>query len=157
MRRILVALAIFTIVGLAPDGGLRVVAGTETQVSAAAEGVFPSGAGFSGISLEGSTFAIGIVVRSDGSAVGGFQTVLFGTSLLGDSQSIALEGSVERGSADAAGSVSFSGTATLDLGDGSPPTDVPFSAIATTSGLKLTIGATELPTQTLGAGSIFIR
>jgi hypothetical protein len=157
MRRILIAIAIFTIVGLASDGGLRVVAAADTEVSAAAEGIFPSGASLSGISLQGSTFAIGIVVQSDGSAVGQFQTVLLGSTLLGSSQSIALEGSVQGGSTGVGGSVSFWGTATLDMGDGTPPTDIPFSAIATTGGLQLTIGATELPTQTLGAGSIFIR
>jgi hypothetical protein len=43
------------------------------------------------------------------------------------------------------------------MGDGSPPTDVPFSAIATADGLQLTIGATELPTQTIGAGAIDIE
>jgi hypothetical protein len=157
MRRILVALVLFTFIGLASDGGLRVVAAAETQVSAAAEGVFPSGASLGGISLQGSTFGIGIVVRPDGSAVGTFQTVLLGSTLLGNSRSIALEGSVQGGSTDASGSVSFWGTATLDMGDGTPPTDVPFNAIATTSGLLLTIGATELPAQTLGAGSISIQ
>ena len=157
MRRILIALAIFTIIGMATDSGHRAVAAADTEVSAAAEGVFPSGASLSGISLQGSTFAIGIVVRSDGSAVGEFQTVLLGSTLLGRSQSISLEGPVQGGSASAPGTVSFWGTATLDMGDGTPATDIPFSAIATTSGLRLTIGATELPTQTLGGGSIFIR
>jgi hypothetical protein len=52
--------------------------------------------------------------------------------------------------------VTFSGTGTLDLGDGSLPTSVPFTAVVTTGGLQLTIGASVLPNQTLSAGSIFI-
>jgi hypothetical protein len=43
------------------------------------------------------------------------------------------------------------------MGDGSLPASVPFSVVVTSDGLQLTVGASVLPTQTLSAGSIFIR
>jgi hypothetical protein len=136
---------------------LRTVAAAETDVSAAAEGVFPSGSTFAGVSLQGSTFAIGVVISATGTAVGEFQTVLLGTSLLGGPRSIALDGAVTSGGLNLDGSATFTGTGRLDLGDGSLPTNVPFTATVTTGGLQLTVGATALPTQTLGAGSIAIQ
>jgi len=156
-RRLLISLALVAIVAWAGAPSFRTSGAAETQVSAAAEGVFPSGTSFSGVSLQGSTFAIGIVIGSSGYAVGEFQTVLVGSSLLGQPQYITLDGAVTAGSANVGGSVMFSGTGRLDLGDGSLATTVPFGATATTGGLTLTIGTTALPTQTLGSGSIFIQ
>jgi hypothetical protein len=129
---------------------------SETQVTAAAAGVFPPGATFNGLPLDGSTFGLGIVVYAGGAATGDFAIVLGATSLLGQPQSITLDGKVSAGTVNADGSVTFSGTGTLDLGDGSLPTSVPFTAVVTTGGLQLTIGASVLPNQTLSAGSIFI-
>jgi hypothetical protein len=157
MRPLLFALALFASIISTTDGGLRVLAASETQVSAAAEGIFPAGAAFGGVSLETSTFALGFVIRSDGSAAGQFQTVLTGTSVLGLAQEIALEGAVTAGNLGAGDTVTFSGTGTLELGDRSLPTAVPFSATASSSGLQLTIGTTALPLQSLDLGSVFIR
>jgi hypothetical protein len=138
---------------LSPSG---VAGATETQVAAAAAGVFPDGTTFNGIPLQGSTFGIGVIVYTGGTATGDFEIALAGTSLLGQPQDITLVGKVSAGAANLDGSVTFSGTGTLDMGDGSLPLDVPFSVTTTTTGLQLTIGTTILPTQTLGAGSIFI-
>ena len=88
--------------------------------------------------------------------LGDFEIVLAGTSAVGQPQDITLVGKVTAGTANPDGSVSFSGTAALDMGDGSLPVSVPFAAVVTTGGLQLTIGTTVLPTQTLGAGDIFI-
>jgi hypothetical protein len=149
------AFAVLAVIVALPS--LRTVAAADTQVSAAAEGVFPSGATYAGVSLQGSTFGIGIVIRSSGSAVGEFQTVLSGTGLLGSARTIALDGAVTAGALNTDGSATFSGTGRLDLGDGSLPTNVPFTATVTAAGLQLTIGATALPTQGLGAGAIDIQ
>jgi hypothetical protein len=157
MASVLVLVAMAIVAGVSSSAPLQTIAAAETDVSAAAEGIFPSGAAFGGVSLQGSTFGIGVVIRSNGSAVGEFQTVLLGTSLLGSPQSISLEGAVSSGLLNADGSATFSGTATLDMGDGSLPTTVPFAATITTGGLQLTIGTTPLPAQGLGAGSISIQ
>ena len=140
----------------AASPSLQAASAAETQVSAAALGVFPSGTSFNGVQLQGSSFGIGVVVYPNGSALGDFEIVLTGTSVLRQPQSITLEAEVDAGSANADGSVTLSGNGTLDLGDGSLPTTVPFSAVATASGLQLTIGTTPLPTQTLSDGSIYI-
>ena len=160
MRKVLLALTVVAAAAMseaAPPTSLQTIAAAETQVSAAAEGIFPSGTSFSGVALQGSTFGIGVVIQPGGSASGQFQTILVGTTLLGQPRSIALQGNVSAGSFNVDGSATFSGTGTLDLGDGSAPTSVPFSATATPGGLLLTIGVTALPLQSLGAGSISIQ
>ena len=158
MKRIALVFALVALFTMAPLLSTSAVAATdETQVAAAAAGVFPDGTTFDGIPLRGSTFGIGVVVYPDGTATGDFEIVLAGTTLLGQPQDITLVGKVSAGTANLDGSVTFSGTATLDMGDGSLPLSVPFSAVVTTGGLQLTIGTTILPTQTLSDdSSIFI-
>jgi len=157
MKKIAISLALAAFLAVAQTGSsAALAAATETQVTAAAAGVFPPGTTFSGVPLDGSTFGVGVVVYPDGTATGDFEIVLTGTSLLGEPQNISLEGKVSAGSVNLDGSVSFSGTGTLDMGDGSLSASVPFSVVVTTGGLQLTIGASVLPTQTLSAGSVFI-
>jgi hypothetical protein len=130
---------------------------SEASVAGVGEGVFPDGASFNGVPLTGSTFGIGVLISGDGSAVGEFQTVLAGSTLVGP-QDISVVGSVTAGSLNADGSATFSGTATVDMGDGLPPADgIPFSVTASTSGLQLVLATTTLPAQTLDAGTITIE
>jgi hypothetical protein len=157
MKRLLLVGVVALVSAAVALSSLRTVAAGDTQVTAAAAGVLPDGASLGGVPLQGSTFGLGVLIHSDGSAEGDFETVLAGTSLLGAPQYITLEGAVSAGASNVGGSVTFSGTARLDLGDGSVPTSVPFSVTATTSGLQLSIGTSVLPTQTLSAGSIFIQ
>jgi hypothetical protein len=127
-------------------------------VTGAAEAIFPNGAAFNGVSLRGLTLGQGLVIRQDGSATGQFQAVLVSTSLIGVPQNVIVEGNVHGGSLDGAGSASFSGTATVDMGDGTATLlEVPFRVTASTKGVGLTLYATELPTATLSAGSITIE
>jgi len=128
-----------------------------TVVTGAGEGVFPSGATFNGIPLSGSTFGSGLEVYSSGAGVGEFYTVLAGTSLLGKPQYITVIGGVSKGSTNADGSVTFGGTASLDLGDGTLPASVPFQVTTTMAGLTLVIGTTTLPSQTVTPASITIN
>jgi hypothetical protein len=136
---------------------------TETTVTAGAAGVFPSGATFSGVPLDGLRFGIGVVISSTGSAMGQFQTTLLGTSALGQAQSIEVEGQASSGSAAVAGTVTFSGSCTIDMGDGTLPLqDVPFtvSVIADGTGqgrLGLVLAATSLPAATVDTGSMTIE
>ena len=127
-------------------------------VSGAAEATLPEGATFNGIPLRGLTLGQGLFIASDGSATGQFQAVLLGTSLLGAAQNITVEGEVSGGSVGADGSATFSGTATVDMGDGTLPlSGVPFTVTASAGSLGLILNAVALPTATLTAGSITVK
>lgn len=127
------------------------------DVTGAGAGVFPSGSQFKGINLQGSTFGHGVIVYGDGTGEGDFFTVLNGTSLLGAPQSVVVSGVVANGSWNADGSVTFGGTSSVNMGDGTPPVSMPFTVTATTGGLTLVLGGTTLPTQTLADGGIAIE
>jgi hypothetical protein len=127
-------------------------------VTGAAEAIFPNGAAFNGVRLSGLTLGQGLFIGQDGSATGQFQAVLLGTSLLGLPQDVIVEGNVRAGSLAGDGSATFSGTATVNMGDGTATLlEVPFWVTASTKSLGLTLYATELPTATLTAGSITIE
>src|SRR5439155_22107742 len=98
-------------------------------------------------------FGKGVIVNTDGSASGTFYNVLDGSTALG-AQTITVNGLVTSGAYNANGSVTYSGSATLDMGDGTPPTSLPFVVTATPQGLTLAIGTTTLPTQSITSGSI---
>src|SRR5438093_1292628 len=91
------------------------------QVTGAGEATFPNGASFNGVPLRGLTLGQGLVIAQDRSARGQFQVVLLGTSFLGVPQEVIVEGEVRDGSSTEDGSVTFSGTATLDMGNGTLP------------------------------------
>jgi hypothetical protein len=131
---------------------------SETVVTGAGEGLFSGSAVLHSVRLQSLEFGQGVIILQDGSATGDFQSLLLGTSLLGQPQTLAVEGKVSSGSVKADGSVIFGGTATVDLGLGTPPlTGIPFSVTATTQGLRLRISTTTLPAGTLTAGSITIE
>src|SRR2546427_2481284 len=127
-------------------------------VTGAGEAIFSAGATLSGLSLSGLTLGQGVSLAQDGSATGQFQAVLYGTSLLGARQEVTVEGEVRNGFVIGVGSATFSGTATVDLGDGTLPLPgVPFTVTASTGSLGLILGATALPTAAVTAGSITIE
>ena len=62
------------------------------------------------------------------------------------------------GSVGADGSATFSGTATVDMGDGALPLPgVPFTVTASAASLGLILNAVALPTATVTAGSITLK
>ena len=129
----------------------------DVGVTGAAEATLPPGATFNGIPLKGLTLGQGIFIGQDGSVAGQFQAVLRGTTLLGSPRNVVVEGEVSNGSAGG-GSATFSGTATVNLGDGTLPlAGVPFTATASAGSLGLTLNAVALPTATVTAGSITIE
>ena len=129
-----------------------------SSVTAAAEAIFPNGTTFNGVPLSGLTVGQGISIARDGSATGQFHAVLVGTSLLGSPQNVVVEGQVRAGSVAADGSATVSGTATVNMGDGTLPVPgVPFAATVSTNSLALILNATALPTATVSAGSITIE
>lgn len=129
----------------------------QTAVSGAGAAKFASSAVLNGVSLSSLRFGIGVDIAADGTASGSFQS-----TLLGASRKIVVEGNVTSGSSSALASPVFSGTCTIDLGDGTTATGVPFAVtvIKDTSGasvLALTVGSTALPNATVSAGSITTR
>src|SRR5437879_5329573 len=151
-------LASTAILGLSSLMAPAPVAAQDAGVTGAAEAAFPDGATFNGISLKGLTLGQGMFIAPDGSATGQFQAVLLGTSLLGTPQNVTVEGEVRGGSVGADGSATFSGTATVDMGDGTLPLPgVPFIVTVSAGSLGLILNAVALPTATVTAGSITIK
>jgi hypothetical protein len=131
---------------------------SDTGATGAGESAFPTEATFNGISLSGLEIGTGLSIGSDDTATGRLLAVLRGTSLLGQLQEIEVDGKVGSGSIGPDGSATFSGSATVDMGDGSVPLpNVPFTVTATTESLLLTLGTSTLPSATLTAGSITIE
>src|SRR5687768_16399506 len=97
-------LALVLTIGLAraEDGGMIAGAGT---------GEFPGGATLAGVALNGLDFGQGVLTSPDGSALGAFHAVLRGPAQL-----VSVDGTVTAGAV--AGMATFSGTATVSLGDG---------------------------------------
>jgi hypothetical protein len=128
------------------------------SVTGAGEALFPNGAAFNGVNLRSLELGQGLFTAADGSAIGQFHVVLRGTSLLGLAQDIIVEGKVTTGSVAGNGSVTISGTATVNMGDGTLPVPgVPFAATVSTNSLGLILNAASLPTATFTAGSITIQ
>jgi hypothetical protein len=154
-RLMLVALLAMVALALAP---LPAAAEGETVISAAGEASFPEDASFSGIPLSGSTFGFGASVAADGTASGDVDIVLVGTAPLGGEQKIVVVGNVATGARNVDGSATLGGTASVDMGDGTPRlTEVPFVLTANAGGLQLVLGTTTLPAQTLALGAIDIQ
>jgi hypothetical protein len=127
-------------------------------VTGAGEAAFPAGTLFAAVPVSGLTFGMGVLIYTDGSAVGDFQATLAGLSVLGQSQSIEVEGTASAGVLNADGSRTFSGSASVDMGDGSVPlTSVPVTLTATTTGLLLSLGTTNLPSAALTDGGITLQ
>src|SRR3989442_2621012 len=92
-----------------------------SSVTGAAEAIFSTGATFNGVTLRSLELGQGLFIARDGSAMGQFHAVLLGTSLLGTPQNVTVEGEVSNGSAGGDGIATFSGTATVNTGDGTLP------------------------------------
>jgi hypothetical protein len=156
MKRMMCVLSI--VVGLMPLAPAPVVAVGEDarSVTGAAAGLFGAGATLGAVAIESVELGTGVFIEADGSASGTFHAVLRGSSL-GIAQQITLEGKVSEGSVSPEGRATFSGTASLDVGDGGPPlAGVAFSVTAAPDGLVLTIASTPLPAAGLTTGALTI-
>jgi hypothetical protein len=157
MTRLGFVLAV-VILGLAMAPAAARAQDEAASVTGAGEATLPEGVAFYGVMLSGLQLGQGVLVAADGSAVGQFHAVLLGTSFLGQGQEIIVEGQVNAGSAGGDGTVTFSGTATLNMGDGSAPVvGVPFTVTASTGSLHLILDGASLPPAALTAGSITIE
>jgi hypothetical protein len=135
---------------------------TPVTVTAAAKGTYPSGTTYKGVSLSGLRFGTGVEIPGDTSATGEFQATLLGTSTGGQPQNIVIEGEVSSGSAGS-NTATFSGTCSVDMGDGTPPSrNVPFTVTITPDAegkgtIVVKLGTTTLPIATVNDGSMTIQ
>lgn len=126
-------------------------------VTGAGAATFGPGAALSGVTLSSMRFGIGVDLPGDGPASGDFQATLIAAS-----RKIVVEGKATSGSKGLT-VTTFSGTCSLDLGDGSAiTTGVPFTvSVATPAGgtptLALVIGTTTLPSAALSAGAVRVQ
>ena len=146
-------------------GGALIAAPAMSQasVTVGSGGFYPPGTTFNGVPINGLQSGYGVQIAADNSAHGQFCTVLLGVSALGQEQKIIIEGKATSGEKRTANVATFSGTCTVNLGDGTPPTPgVPFTATIT-SGVNdqgtigLVIGATTLPDAIVNLGSMTIE
>jgi hypothetical protein len=135
---------------------------TEMSVTGAAAGVFPAGVSYLGVPLKGVELGMGLSVAG-GWAAGQFQATLTGVSALGLEQNIEIEGAATSGVNSEPGTAIFSGTCTVDPGDGTPAVPgVPFTVAVAANpdgagSLALTLGTTTLPAATVGEGYMTIQ
>jgi hypothetical protein len=135
---------------------------TEISVTIAGAGVFPAGAGYLGLPLRSLSLGVGLGVLGS-SAAGQFQVTLTGTTLLGDERNIVVNGRATTGAPSAPGTATFSGTAIVDPGDGTPALPgVPFAAVVVpgangTGSLRLNLGATALPAVPITEGYVTVQ
>jgi hypothetical protein len=152
---ILVTLGL-TAIAFVPN--LTIAAGESGTVTAAARGSFASKAAFRSVTLSAIDVGSGVFVEPDGSATGPFSAVLAGSSLLGQAQQITVDGNALQGAIAPNGRAYFSGVATIDLGNGTPPlAGVPFNVTTTTDSLLLSLDSTALPAMRVTAGTISVE
>jgi hypothetical protein len=132
--------------------------GGDNLVTAAGAGVFPAGANYAGVQLSGGTFGIGVQTTSAGSATGDLEVQFNGTSLIGLDQSITVVGKMTSGTDNGNGTMTLSGTAIVNMGDGTPPASgVAIVANLGPSGITLSLGGTPLPTLPKSDGWIYME
>jgi hypothetical protein len=134
----------------------------ETSVTIAGAGVFPQGAAYLGLPLSSLSAGVGLGVAGDWAA-GQFHVTLTGTTSVGDQRSIVIEGRATGGAPSDPGTATFSGTATVDPGDGTPPVPgVPFAALVIpgpdgTGSLTVNLGGTMLPAAAINEGYVTVE
>lgn len=132
--------------------------GESATVTGAAGATFTQAASFASVSLQSLELGTGVFIESDGTASGVYSAVLTGKSLLGQAQQITIDGRVLRGEMHSDGRAYFSGTATVNLGNGTPSLpSVPFSVSATGDSISLTIGSTTLPVAQVNSGNVSVE
>ena len=138
------------------------LAQSQTTATGAGGGAFPSGAAFNGVSLSTLSFGMGVLIAADGTATGDFESALVGTSAAGQPRTITVAGKASSGSFPAAGTATFSGICSVNMGDGTPALSMPFAATAVSGAganatLRLSLGSTTLPAATGTDGRIAVK
>jgi hypothetical protein len=135
---------------------------TITSLEASGSGVYPPGTTYGAVPISAVEFSSGVEVGPTGTALGQLTVTLIGTGIGGVERDILVEAEANAGSRPQPNVTIFSGTATIDMGDGTPPLPgIPFSATITSDGsglgtLALALGATTLPVATIDDGTIVL-
>lgn len=140
MRNFILAVAL---VAVAVAASPVIAQSTGRSVAGAASGSFPSGAALGALSVSGLQLGTGVLIEADGSAAGTFHAVLHaaGTRAV-------VEAKVTQGNVAEDGTVTFSGTGTLDLGDGTAPAAVGWVNVSIgPAGIVLSIDSATLAIQ----------
>ena len=150
----LMFVTVFTALVLASAGVLA--QSSERSIAGAASGSLPAGTLLSGIPVSSVDVGTGVLIEADGSASGWFHAVLRG-EVSGQSRHLTIETKVTQGTVAEDGAVTFSGSGTVDLGDGTPPIRVGYLNVAAGSaGLVLSIDAATLPVE-LNSGTVAVE
>lgn len=128
----------------------------EQIMTAGAAGIFPASANFNGVELAGGVIGLGAQTSST-SANGDIEIQFTGMSTLGLSQLVTITGWITSASV-AGGTATLNGTATLDMGEGPPPTGGHTLIVTVTAtGVTVNIAGTALPTLPKTDGFINIE
>ena len=126
----------------------------ETIASAAGSGSYTMTPDINGVELSGGTFGLGLRTAGPGDLEANLNGV---QPLIGIFQQLTVSGWVTSASLNG-GTMTFSGTASLDMGDGSAPlTGLALSGSVTATGVSLTVGSWSLGTLPLQDGFITIE
>lgn len=137
---------------------LTTAAAESGTVTGAARATFAVPATLGSVKLSSFDLGTGAFIEPDGSGTGVFSAVLSGRSALGEARQIAIDGQVLRGAVTPDGHAHFSGTATVNFGDGTPSlSGVPFSVSTTADSLVLSINSTTLPAARVTDGTICVE
>lgn len=145
-------------VALASSRDEAAAVATDAVVTGAGAGVFPAGANYASVQLSGGTYGLGVQTTNTGSATGDLEVQFNGTSLIGLDQSITVVGQITTGTDNGNGTMTLTGTATVNMGDGTPPTSgVALVATVGPTGITLSLGGNTLPTLPRSDGWISIE
>lgn len=133
-------------------------AGESGTVTGAARAAFGPGAALGYVALSSLDLGAGMFIEPDGTGTGVFSAVLNGRSPLGQARQITIDGEVLRGALTPDGRALFSGTATVNFGDGTPAlSGVPFNVTTTANSVRLALDSTMLPAAQLVGGTFNIQ
>ena len=122
--------------------------------TAAASGAYNTTPNLGGVELAGGTFAIGVRSAGPGDLEAQFNGV---NPLFGLFQQVTVTGWITSATVNGS-TMTLSGTATVDMGDGTPPTaGLPLSATLTGTGLTLSVGGWSLGTLPMADGFIKVE
>lgn len=133
-------------------------AGESGTVTGVARATFGPGAALGSVALSGIDLGTGLIIEPDGSGTGVFSAVLTGRSPLGQARQITIDGEVLHGALTPDGRALFSGTATVNFGDGTPAlSGIPFNVTTTANSVRLALDSTTLPAAQLVGGTLNIQ
>ena len=128
------------------------------SVTGAARATFAAGAALGSVALSSLDLGAGMFIEPDGSGTGVFSAVLTGQSPLGQARQITIDGEVLHGALTPDGRAHFSGTATVNFGDGTPTlSGVPFNVTTTANSVRLALDSTVLPVAQVSSGTLNIN